>query len=503
MPIRKLYFLISVLFVVAFAACKKKIVPDFTYEPAQPRAGQTITFTNTTTEGEFWNWTFGDATTSTSKNPSKVYRAPGVYSVSLRVDSNDNYMRTKEIIVYDTIPVISSSVDTVEYYEPFTLSVLVYNPYYRKVTYDWTFSENAVSDQIDEEHKSDKASINLFFNKTNTTETILLTVTVGDSVYNISHELYVHDVPAPSVVMVDGDGNLWRQRLYVNGLEEASKWMDTHFHNVVSTAVYNDVLYVFDAGSHITPAEWTDEMQGDGRIVAVNLTAGTQENVITTTQHPRYSFYRGMVRGNYIYWTDYDDFIYKAPISVRNKEFAWDAATQNTYEYYLLQASHIGYFNKGLSAGQPSGGIAIYADTYFWAKYGSGKGVYRFTNDDILNEPATDDTPAPTVGHILADYSVETFALDEINRKIYFVDNSTANAGLWVANIDGRNPRKITSDCTGGIYIDNHSDKFFFTDSEGVKSCRLMATDNNVMIEEPQYFSSVQATSIVVDPKFR
>ena len=452
MPIRKFYFLISVLLVVAFVACKKKIVPDFTYDPEQPRAGQTITFTNTTTEGEYWNWTFGDATTSTSKNPSKIYRAPGIYSVTLRVDSNDNYIRTKEIIVYDTVPVITASVDAVKYYEPFTLSVLVYNPYYRKVTYDWIFSENAISDQIDEEHKSDDARVNLFFNKTNTTETVLLTVTVGDSVYNLSHELYVHDVPAPSVVMVDGDGNLWRQRLYTNGLEEASKWMDTQFHHVASTAVYNDVLYVFDAGSHVSADEWTDDMQSDGRIVAVNLTAATQENVLTTTQHPRYSFYRGMVRSNYIYWADYD---------------------------------------------------AIYADTYFWAKYGSGKGIYRFTSDDILGEPATDDTPAPTIGHILADYSVANFALDEINRKIYFIDNSSANAGLWVANIDGRNPRRITEDCTGGIYIDNQSDKLFFTDSEGVKSCRLMATDNNVLIEEPQYFSSVQATSIVVDPKFR
>lgn len=503
MPMRKLYFFISLLMVVALVACKKKIEPDFTYEPLQPRAGQTISFKNSTSEGEFWNWTFGDGTSSTSKNPSKIYKSPGVYSVSLQVDSNDNYMRTKEIIVYDTVPVITASVDEVKYYEPFTLSALLYNPYKRKVTYDWTFSENAVSKQIDEEHKSDKSKITLFFNKTNTTETVLLTVTVGDSVYNISRELKVNDVKARSLIMLDKEGNLWRQRMYVNGLEEPTRYMETQFRNVTSTAVYNDVLYVFDAGSHIKPDEWTDGMQGDGCIVAVNLTAGTQENVITSTQHPRHSFYRGMVRGNNIYWTDYDDFIYKAPASVRNKEFAWNAAAQDDYEYYLLQASHLGYFNKGLSAGQPTGGIAIYADTYFWAKYGNGKGIYRFSDDDILNEPATETTPLPATGHILADYSIVSFALDEINRKIYFVDNSAANAGLWVANIDGRNPRKIADNCTGGIYIDNQSDKFFFTDPEGVKSCRLMVTDNNVLIEEPQHFSSVQATAIVVDPKLR
>ena len=65
----------------------KKIDVDFTYSPAEPKAGETISFSNNATAGESWAWTFGDNSTSLSKNPSTVYKKPGEYMVTLMVDS--------------------------------------------------------------------------------------------------------------------------------------------------------------------------------------------------------------------------------------------------------------------------------------------------------------------------------------------------------------------------------------------------------------------------------
>jgi len=45
----------------------------------------TVNFTNTSTGGVTYHWTFGNGSTSTSPNPSSVFTSPGVYQVKLKV----------------------------------------------------------------------------------------------------------------------------------------------------------------------------------------------------------------------------------------------------------------------------------------------------------------------------------------------------------------------------------------------------------------------------------
>jgi GEVED domain/Secretion system C-terminal sorting domain/HYR domain/PKD domain len=58
-------------------------VAGFTFAPANPSAGQTVTFTNTSTGGTSSSWTFGDAGTSTNSNPTHVYITDGSFTVTL------------------------------------------------------------------------------------------------------------------------------------------------------------------------------------------------------------------------------------------------------------------------------------------------------------------------------------------------------------------------------------------------------------------------------------
>ena len=59
---------------------------QFTYGPGNPSPGQSVQFTDLTTNSPTsWYWTFGDGGTSTNKNPFHVFSAPGSYRVNLTV----------------------------------------------------------------------------------------------------------------------------------------------------------------------------------------------------------------------------------------------------------------------------------------------------------------------------------------------------------------------------------------------------------------------------------
>ena len=51
--------MICMAFAMIIVGCKKVDV-NFTYSPSQPKAGQAVKFTNTSSAGEKWSWDFGD-----------------------------------------------------------------------------------------------------------------------------------------------------------------------------------------------------------------------------------------------------------------------------------------------------------------------------------------------------------------------------------------------------------------------------------------------------------
>lgn len=64
-------------------------VASFTVSPAEPAAGDTVAFTDTSTgEPTSWSWDFGDGGTSTDQSPDHAFDAAGSYQVSLTA-SND------------------------------------------------------------------------------------------------------------------------------------------------------------------------------------------------------------------------------------------------------------------------------------------------------------------------------------------------------------------------------------------------------------------------------
>lgn len=68
------------------APAAQGLTASFSFSPAAPRPGQTVSFTDTSAgTPTAWAWTFGDGGTSTQKNPDHIYSRNGVWPVTLTV----------------------------------------------------------------------------------------------------------------------------------------------------------------------------------------------------------------------------------------------------------------------------------------------------------------------------------------------------------------------------------------------------------------------------------
>lgn len=219
---------ICIALVLIIVGCKK-ITVDFSYSPTEPKAGESVKFTNNSSAGESWMWTFGDNSTSRTKHPSKVYRKPGTYMVTLMVDSAKNKSVSKSITVYDTIPTFITSTDSILLYHEVKLQANIYNPFGQKLTYAWSLPEYAVLQSGD----LDDAAIEVYFTKT-VNANVKLTINQKDKKYDIARELTIHPVKAPALVMQMEDNAVLRQRIINERLEEPTNASDIDLQAITS-----------------------------------------------------------------------------------------------------------------------------------------------------------------------------------------------------------------------------------------------------------------------------
>ena len=199
-----------------FVGCKKVTV-DFTYSPAEPKAGETVCFTNNSSGGESWTWSFGDNATSLTKNPNKVYKKPGTYVVTLMVDSAKNQTCSKVISIYDTIPTFVCSVDTLWHYQDVTFTANVYNPYGYDQTYEWVLpAENC---KLQSGSTAD-AWVEVYFTQPGQYE-IQLNIQQKDKEYpTIKKTFWVNETKGSAIVMRTTNDSILRQRMIEERLED-------------------------------------------------------------------------------------------------------------------------------------------------------------------------------------------------------------------------------------------------------------------------------------------
>lgn len=190
-------------------ACKKVDV-DFSYSPTEPRAGQSVRFTNLSSAGEEWEWSFGDGSTSTIKSPSHTYKRPGNYVIMLKVDNKRSLTKTAEITVYDTVPTFVCADSVFYIYEDYTFEANVYNPYNYTIEYDWVFPDTIVS--------TTGSSITAYFTEPRQVEvTLLLTMNNETTVITKSFDVLDQQTNA---LLIRTDEEDYCQRIFGERAEE-------------------------------------------------------------------------------------------------------------------------------------------------------------------------------------------------------------------------------------------------------------------------------------------
>jgi uncharacterized protein (TIGR02145 family) len=90
---------------VSFTTPEEYPVAAFLSSPVTyATVGQNVQFTDQSYRPAYWNWNFGDGETSTLKNPSHIYKAPGTYNVCLTVDNNAGNDSHCSYIIVDYAP---------------------------------------------------------------------------------------------------------------------------------------------------------------------------------------------------------------------------------------------------------------------------------------------------------------------------------------------------------------------------------------------------------------
>lgn len=209
--------IIIIAFALAMIVGCKKVDVKFDYSPAEPRAGQTVSFTNRSSAGESWLWTFGDNATSLLKSPNKVYKKPGEYVVTLMVDSAKYLTHSKVIVVYDTVPTFVCSSDSILHYQDVTFTANVYNPFNHELIYDWVLPDDC---KIVAGSRTSR-SIAVYFTTVGK-KSVKLNLTQKDTPYAIEKVFDVHLTLAPSIVMRTTEHTVLRQRMINDRFEYPS-----------------------------------------------------------------------------------------------------------------------------------------------------------------------------------------------------------------------------------------------------------------------------------------
>lgn len=210
---KKIILLCTMCALIAMSC--KRVSVDFTYSPAQPKAGQVVSFTNKSSAGEKWAWSFGDNSTSVSKNPNKVYKKPGEYLVTLMVDSAKYNTASHTITVYDTVPTFVASTESIFHCQDVTLTANIYNPFSYPLSYQWHISDNCVLTSGNLTNRS----ITVYFKSPVAKDSVQLTIQQGDKEHPvITHYYTIRETLAPAIVMHD-QKDTWRQRIINDRLD--------------------------------------------------------------------------------------------------------------------------------------------------------------------------------------------------------------------------------------------------------------------------------------------
>lgn len=207
---KRIYILLMACCVMI--ACKQNEV-SFKYSPEAPRAGQPVTFSNLSSAGEEWEWSFGDGGVSTIKSPTHTYKRPGTYRVILKVDGKNSQTATEEIVVYDTIPTFVANDSIFYIFQDYTFTANMYNPYQFPVDYIWMFPINTPYISVVSPTEGWTSQLTAYFTQPLAEAPIWLKMVVDGDTILVQRTFEVRDTTTHSL-LIRTAGADYRQRIF-------------------------------------------------------------------------------------------------------------------------------------------------------------------------------------------------------------------------------------------------------------------------------------------------
>jgi len=142
------------IFMMTLGVEEQPITADFTTDIFRGGVPLQVNFTDLSIgEPSGWHWDFGDGNTSAEQNPSHIYSTPGVYDVSLIVNTpyQRSGVRTPACIYAGSPPTPAFSFDRREGLAPLTVNFTDLSTGMPE-TYLWDFGDGSTSSEKDPSH---------------------------------------------------------------------------------------------------------------------------------------------------------------------------------------------------------------------------------------------------------------------------------------------------------------------------------------------------------------
>lgn len=410
-----LQYLSFLLFLgVFFTACKKEDPPapepvsGFSADRTTVAIGDTVHFTNNSTDATAFRWSFGDGTISTEKNPSKAYSSSAVFTVNLT--STGAGGTTTSSIEIRVLPLCAFEVEN-ENALSTTEPVQFVNLSRGAQSYLWSFGDATGATSTDANPG--------FSYTTGGVYTVTLTATSAAGTATASRQITVTEPPAAKeLFFIEYNAGLIKKLILDGAGGSVATVLDINGKAGVGMA-YDDVnnwLYFSDF-----------EITGSGKIWRCRLDGSELTAIVDNLTDP-YGIALDQAGGK-IYWADDDGNISRANLDGSSPE---------------IGIVHI--------AGGQMRAVALAPQ--------AGKMFFYEVNLENLYVANLDGSNPSIVVSGVYGYAIE---VDETNQKIYF-DDQNSNT-LIKANLDGTGQQTIDNNGTRiyGMAIDHSEGKIYWS----------------------------------------
>lgn len=458
----KLHKILPLLFAICLAACHKGTV-DFSFSPAEPRAGETVIFSNLSTKGDKFAWQFGDNTVSTLKTPSHVYTRPGTYTIELMADSSRHKTCLKQITIFDSVPSMQVSTDSIVYMQEVTLSALVYNPFKKTVSYEWTLPQDAVI--VNGNTSSEKLTV--YFNKADISTTVQVVITFNGIPTEVKKELYIHRQPAQGLLIATAADNkfkqLVRQPLFDNGVAVTDEYVEFDEMNGKADRmlVVGDLLYLFCSNT-------------DNALSTIELNQLILSPCLLGSQPTS----GGFCFGSWLYWYN-GSAMYRFSMPLTPRTTDADEIAGNKWSDIDAK-----YLSKKVCIATPQMLFAATTDS-----------LYRLSLDNSGKV-----TECKSI-YGSKEKQLGDFEVDAIGQRIYLIDNRT----IVVCNLDGSNAKAYEQIEAETIALSLARGVFYVNRGREILELPLTYNPQNAILADPAYICTVDddITAICFDPAER